>query len=58
MLVFSDVFAKICYMCYFCKKQIIALIVLNVYELSENKVDVRFALYAEMKEKWRLEENG
>ena len=42
----------------FCKKQIIALIVLNVYELSENKVDVRFVLYAEMKEKWRLEENG
>lgn len=42
----------------FCKKQIIALIALNVYELSENKVDVRFALYAEMNEKWRLEENG
>ena len=29
-----------------CKKQIIALIVLNVYELSENRVDVRFALHA------------
>lgn len=29
-----------------------------MYELSENKVDVRFVLYVEMKEKWRLEENG
>lgn len=29
-----------------------------MYELSENKVDIRFVLYAEMKEKWRLEENG